>query len=77
MLGRLIKEARLAQGMTQDELSHAAGLDRSYLSQLERDLKSPTVQMLLRICRALDVRPSQLIATLEEQPPPKRRPGTR
>jgi len=74
MLGRLLKEARLAAAMTQEELSHAAGIDRSYLSQLERDLKSPTVQMLLRLCARLNVQASRLIAQLEAQPQPRSKP---
>ena len=60
--------------MTQDDLSHAAGIDRSYLSQLERDLKSPTIQILFRLCRPLKVLPSELMAKLEQQSPaPKSR----
>lgn len=68
-----MKEARLAAEMTQEELSHAAGVDRSYLSQLERDLKSPTIQMLFLLCRALHVRPSALIAQLEAVQPTRHR----
>ncbi len=74
MLGRLIKEARIAAGITQEELSHAAGIDRSYLSQLERNLKSPTVQMLFLICGPLGTRPSLLIAALENSDDDSRRP---
>jgi transcriptional regulator with XRE-family HTH domain len=41
--------------MTQEELSFAAGIDRSYISQLERNMKSPTVDVLFRICDALKI----------------------
>jgi hypothetical protein len=46
-----------------------AGVDRSYISQLENDHKSPTVDMLLRLCRAMNTSASEIIATLEEQTP--------
>ncbi len=65
MLGQILKETRLAAGLTQEELAHAAGVDRSYISQLERDLKSPTIQMLFRLCGALEASPTKVIAQLE------------
>ena len=36
--------------MTQEALSYAAQIDRSYLSMLENNKKSPTVDVLFRIC---------------------------
>jgi transcriptional regulator with XRE-family HTH domain len=41
--------------MTQEQLSFRAGISRPYISQLERNIKSPTVETLFRICDALDV----------------------
>ena len=66
MLGRILKETREAAGLTQEALALSAGVDRSYVSQLERDIKSPTVQMLFRLCESLKVRPSSVIARLEQ-----------
>lgn len=71
MLGQILKETREAAGMTQEELALTAGVDRSYVSQLERDLKSPTVSMLFRLCQAMQASPSAVIARLESAPPPK------
>jgi transcriptional regulator with XRE-family HTH domain len=71
MLGQELRAARLRAGLTQEELAHRAGVDRSYISQLERGLKSPTVDMLLRLCRATGASASQIIARVEQvQPPP-------
>lgn len=73
MLGEELRNARLAAGMTQEELSHRAGLDRTYISQLEHGKKSPTVDSLLRLCAAMGVAASSIIARLEEhRRPPKR-----
>jgi len=41
---------------------------RTYVSMLERDKKSPTLAVLFRLCDALGVRPSTLIARLEGSP---------
>ena len=54
-LGAELRRARLKAGLSQEELSFRASVDRSYISQLERDKKSPTVDMLFRLCRTLGV----------------------
>jgi transcriptional regulator with XRE-family HTH domain len=51
--------------MTQEEVSVAARIDRAYLSLLENDHKSPTVDMLFRICKAIGVPASKIIARVE------------
>jgi transcriptional regulator with XRE-family HTH domain len=64
-LGAELRRARAKAGLSQEELSFRAGVDRSYISQLERDLKSPTVDMLLRLCRALGVSAARIVAKVE------------
>jgi transcriptional regulator with XRE-family HTH domain len=54
-MGEELRKVRERVGVTQEQLSFCAGLSRPYISQLERNLKSPTVDMLFRICDALDV----------------------
>jgi transcriptional regulator with XRE-family HTH domain len=65
MLGKELRQAREKAGMTQEQLAFRARVDRTYISILERDKKSPTVITLLRICRALKVPASQIIARIE------------
>ena len=65
MLGDELKKARVAAGLTQEELATKAGVSRNYVSLLELDQKSPTVQMLLRICGAMGAKASKIIAKLE------------
>jgi transcriptional regulator with XRE-family HTH domain len=66
MLGNELRNYRLAASMTQEKLGFEAGLDRTYISQLERNLKSPTVDTLFRICDALGISASELIARVEK-----------
>jgi transcriptional regulator with XRE-family HTH domain len=73
MLGPELRKARLSARLTQEALSFKAGIDRTYISQLEHDKKSPTLEVLFRLCDALGVRLSRLIARVEK----KRGPGTR
>jgi transcriptional regulator with XRE-family HTH domain len=51
--------------LTQEQLSFRANVHRTYVSQLERDKKSPTVDVLFRLCDAMGVLASDLIARVE------------
>ena len=65
MVGEELRKARRAAGLTQEALSSKARVDRSYISQLERGLKSPTLDMLLRLCKAMGVSASGIVARVE------------
>ena len=65
MLGIELRKARKAAGLTQERLAFAANLDRTYISQLENDKKSPTLDVLFRLCEALGVSAAKLIARVE------------
>lgn len=67
MLGSELRKARLAADLTQEQVAAKAGLSREYLSKLENDRQSPTIDTLLRICRILGVRASKLIAKTEKE----------
>ena len=65
MIGTELRQAREAAGLTQLQLAKAAGLHRTYISLLERDKRSPTVDVLFRLCRAIGIKPSRFVARLE------------
>lgn len=60
MLGKVLREARINAGLTQERLAFMARMDRSYLSEIERDKKSPTVKKFFLICDAVGVSPAQV-----------------
>ena len=66
MLGDELRNCREAAGLSQERLADKAGIDRTYVSILERDRQSPTVDMLIRVCRAMDVRASDVLARIED-----------
>lgn len=66
MLGAELKKAREAAGLSQEKLAFAAELDRTYISHLENDKKSPTLEVVFRICDALKIPASELIARVEK-----------
>jgi transcriptional regulator with XRE-family HTH domain len=65
LLGEVLRTARKAAGISQEELAFEAKLDRTYISQLENGHKSPTVDSLFRICPVLGVAVSDLIVQVE------------
>ncbi len=66
MLGDELKKARLKAGLTQEQVAARARISREYVSQLERGRQSPTVDMLLRVCRILGTSASSIIAKVEK-----------
>lgn len=67
-LGRLIKRLRTEKNISQRELSKIAGIDLSYLNQLEQDKAGGiTLKMAKRIANALDVLPGVFLANDEEK----------
>jgi transcriptional regulator with XRE-family HTH domain len=60
--GDAIRERRIAAGMSQEQLSFDAKVHRTYVGDLERGLKSPTLDVIDQLARALDMSPTELIA---------------
>lgn len=53
IIGKKIKEIRILNGLTQGELADRCNLTKGYISQIENDLTSPTIQTLNDILVAL------------------------
>jgi transcriptional regulator with XRE-family HTH domain len=75
MLGDELRRRRKTAGFSQERLADKAGIDRTYVSLLERNVQSPTVDMLIRLCRTMGVRASEVLARVEDEHTPKRRKG--
>lgn len=63
----VLRRYRLAAGLTQEQLAEKMGISLGYLSTLEVGRKWPHLDMLFIIAKALNVRPSELIAALEDE----------
>ncbi|WP_036698025.1 helix-turn-helix domain-containing protein, partial [Paenibacillus taiwanensis] len=59
--GANIKTIRKKRGLTQSELAEVTDLSRSYIADIERDRYSPSIETLLAIANALNVKIYQLI----------------
>ncbi len=66
-IAKVISDLRYFQSLSQEELADEAGIHRTYISQIERELKSPTLQVLMRIAKAFSVKSSYIVKAIETQ----------
>jgi transcriptional regulator with XRE-family HTH domain len=69
LLGRNVRRYRKLKGMTQEQLALEAGMERSYVSDLERGGRNPSVRALGRLAEALSVEPMVLLDRSSPEPP--------
>ena len=56
-----LKALRQIQNLSQEDLAELAGIDRTYVSTLERSQYSATIDVLERLAMALGVKPAELL----------------
>ena len=59
--GRRVREVRKGKGISQERLAEMAGIDRSYMGNIERGEKNITLKKVYEICDALKVDIKELI----------------
>jgi transcriptional regulator with XRE-family HTH domain len=57
---------RKNSNLSQEKLAELANIHRTYISQIERGLKSPTLEVVFSICNALSIKPSEFIKGIED-----------
>jgi len=65
----VLKKLRREKGLSQEELGFRADLHRTYISQLERGLKSPSLKTLRKIASVLELSLTELMALIEREEP--------
>jgi transcriptional regulator with XRE-family HTH domain len=61
VFGTNVRRQRLEKGMSQEEFGFAAGIDRTYVSGVERGLRNPSLLLAERFAKGLDVELYQLL----------------
>lgn len=64
--GQRVREIRTEVDMTQEALAEAAGLHPTFISNIERGYRVPTLPTMLRVARGLGVAAGRLVEGLEE-----------
>ncbi|NKE92420.1 helix-turn-helix domain-containing protein [Rhizobium phaseoli] len=61
VFARNLKAARLAKGLSQEELAFRADIDRTYISSLERSVYNASIDVVDRLAVILEVEASDLL----------------
>ena len=61
ILARNLRQARTRVGISQEELADRAGIDRTYVSGIERGRRNPTIGIVARLAAELDVTAAALL----------------
>lgn len=59
--GKRVREVRRNKGVSQEKLAELAGIDRSYMGNIERGEKNITLKKVYEICEALGVDINDLV----------------
>lgn len=60
-LGRNLRRLRQEKGLSQEEFAFEAEIHRTYISDLERGARNPTVTIVEKLAKALGVKPGVLL----------------
>ena len=66
VIGHILQVLRKKKGLTQEQLSGLATLDRTHYSKIEIGLRNPTIDTVFKIASALDMKPHELVKIIEE-----------
>ena len=63
--GEVLREKRKAVGLSQEGLANVTGLDRTYVSGIERGERNPSLTNILKLAAAVQTPPAELFARTE------------
>ena len=63
----IVREARQAAGITQEQLAHDAGIDRTYIGLLENGRRQPSLSVIFSIAHSLGLAPELLVRRTRER----------
>lgn len=67
IFGKVLREMREANKVSQEKLAEYCDLDRTYISLLERGKRQPTITTIFKLAKALNTTPSLMIQKVEEK----------
>ncbi len=64
--GEAVRGIRKQRGISQESLALICGLDRTYISGIERGARNPSLTNIFKIAAALDIGPAEIFARAQE-----------
>ncbi|WP_060203884.1 helix-turn-helix domain-containing protein [Sporosarcina koreensis] len=63
--GKVLRKIRVEKSISQEELAHLCGLDRTYISLMERGKRKPTINTIFALAKGLNESPGDLVIETE------------
>lgn len=67
IFGNVLRRRRAALNVSQEELAFRAGVDRTFVSRLERGIRQPTITTLIGLGLALEISAAELVRETEAE----------
>ncbi|MBW2187567.1 MAG: helix-turn-helix transcriptional regulator [Deltaproteobacteria bacterium] len=64
--GQVLKKYRMQVQMSQEALALECGLDRTFISALERGIRQPSLKSLFKVAKTLNISPDQIVKDVDE-----------
>ncbi len=66
-IGNVLRELRKNHNISQEEVAGRTGLDRTFISMLERDIKQPSITTIFLLSEAFEMKSSELVKLIEDE----------
>lgn len=67
VLGEVVRKHRISKNISQEKLAEIGNFERSYISKVETAARSVRFVTVVRLAKALDIKPSDLVKEIEAQ----------
>ena len=64
--GQVVREARLSQHLTQEELAFNAGLNRNFVMAIEKGRRKPSIITIFSLAKGLGISPAVLVSRADQ-----------
>ena len=65
--GKVLRSLRAERGLSPEALALEAGVQRNYVSLIERGVNQPTITIIFKLATALGMKPSQVVELVENE----------
>lgn len=74
VFGQILRRLRKEANLTQESLALKAGVERNFVSLIERGINQPTIRIMFKLAHALNTTPSKMLVLVEKTLQSKSRP---
>ncbi|WP_298400700.1 helix-turn-helix transcriptional regulator [Janthinobacterium sp.] len=64
--GLVLRTLRKKAGLSQEQLALSAGVERNFVSLIERGINQPTIRVIFKLSNALQISPSEVVKAVEQ-----------